>query len=57
MPEPAGGAGGGGGGVGGADFQFLQGIFDQAAEDQKAITKASVEGNTRIAASKEKPKI
>jgi hypothetical protein len=57
MASTEGAGGAGNGGVGGADFAFLQGIFDQAAEDQKAITKASVEGNTRIAASKEKPKI
>ena len=43
--------------AGGADFDFLQQIFDQAAADQRAITQASVEGNTKIAASKEKPKI
>jgi len=44
-------------GTGGGDFGFLQDIFDKAAADQRAITQASVEGNTKIAASKEKPKI
>ncbi len=57
MSGPVDGGGSPGGSPAGVDIAGLRAIFDQAAEDQKEITRASVEGNTRIAASKEKPKI